>query len=195
MEIVLATHNKNKVKEMRDALSDIFAGCTVLTASEAGVTEDIPENGSSFEENAMIKARAVSGEGKIAIADDSGLCVNALGGAPGIYSARYAGEPSDTAKNNAKLIEELKGKEDRSAYFVCAIACIMPSGESFTVRGTANGRILESARGSEGFGYDPLFFYEPLGKAFAELTKEEKQLVSHRGNALRMLALELKKRS
>lgn len=194
MEIVLATHNKNKVKEIQGVLSDIFDGCEVLTATEVGVTDDIVEDGETFEENAMIKARAVWKEGRIAISDDSGLCVNALGGAPGIYSARYAGEPSDTPKNNAKLLSELKGKADRSAYFVCAIACILPNGDSFTVRGTANGVILENAKGSEGFGYDPLFLYEPLGKTFAELTKEEKHEISHRGNALRMLADELKTR-
>ena len=194
MEIVLATHNKNKVKEIQGVLSDIFDGCEVLTATEVGVTDDIVEDGETFEENAMIKARAVWKEGRIAISDDSGLCVNALGGAPGIYSARYAGEPSDTPKNNAKLLSELKDKADRSAYFVCAIACILPNGDSFTVRGTANGVILENAKGSEGFGYDPLFLYEPLGKTFAELTKEEKHEISHRGNALRMLADELKTR-
>ncbi len=195
MEIVLATHNKNKVNEMHGILTDIFVGCNVLTATEAGVTDDIPENGTTFEENAMIKAKAVWKEGRIAIADDSGLCVNALNGAPGIYSARYAGEPSDTAKNNAKLLKELNGKSDRSAYFVCAVACILSNGESFTVRGTVNGTILEADRGSEGFGYDPLFLYEPLGKTFAELTKDEKHVVSHRGNALRALADELKRRS
>lgn len=195
MEIVLATHNQNKVKEIRGILSDIFQGCNVLTASEAGAADDVPEDGSTFEENAMIKARSVWKEGRIAISDDSGLCVNALNGEPGIYSARYAGEPSDTQKNNAKLLRELSGKADRSAYFVCAIACILPNGESFTVRGTVDGVILENARGSEGFGYDPLFLYEPLGKTFAELTKEEKHSVSHRGRALGKLADELKKRS
>lgn len=195
MEIVLATHNKNKVKEIQGILSEIFDGCEVLTATEVGVTDDIVEDGETFEENAMIKARAVWKEGRIAISDDSGLCVNALGGAPGIYSARYAGEPSDTPKNNAKLLSELNGKADRSAYFVCAIACILPNGDSFTVRGTANGIILESEKGDAGFGYDPLFLYEPLGKTFAELTKEEKHEISHRGNALRMLADELKNRS
>ena len=195
MEIVLATHNKNKVKEIQGVLSAIFDGCEVLTATEVGVTDDIVEDGETFEENAMIKARAVWKEGRIAISDDSGLCVNALGGAPGIYSARYAGEPSDTPKNNAKLLSELKDKADRSAYFVCAIACILPNGESFTVRGIANGVILESEKGNAGFGYDPLFLYEPLGKTFAELTKEEKHEISHRGNALRMLAHELKNRS
>ncbi len=194
MEIVLATHNKNKVKEIQSVLSDIFDGCEVLTATEVGVTDDIVEDGETFEENAMIKARAVWKKGRIAISDDSGLCVNALGGAPGVYSARYAGEPCDTPKNNSKLLSELKGKSDRSAYFVCTIACILPNGESFTVRGTADGVILESEKGNAGFGYDPLFFYEPLGKTFAELTKEEKHEISHRGNALHMLADELKKR-
>ena len=156
----------------------------MLTATEVGVTDDIVEDGETFEENAMIKARAVWKEGRIAISDDSGLCVNALGGAPGIYSARFAGEPSDTPKNNAKLLSELKGKADRSAYFVCAIACILPNGDSFTVRGTADGVILESEKGDAGFGYDPLFWYKPLGKTYAELTAEEKSQVSHRARAM-----------
>ena len=194
MKIVLATHNKNKVEEIRDVLSEMLGGCNIMTMDEAGITQEVEENGITFEENAMLKARAVWSKGVIALADDSGLCVNALNGEPGILSARYAGEPSDTQKNNAKLLFELKNKMDRSAYFVCTFACIMPDGESFTVRGTVDGVILDEPRGNGGFGYDPLFLYEPLGKAFAELTKEEKHEVSHRGNALRLLKDELVKR-
>ena len=187
MKIVLATHNKNKIKEIENVLSDMLGGVKILTASEIGITEDIQENGTSFEENALIKARAVWKEGIFAIADDSGLCVNALGGRPGIFSARYAGEPCDNEKNNDKLLSELDGKDDRTASFICAIACKLPNGKEFTVRGTANGVILKEKEGTGGFGYDPLFYYPPLGKTFAELTTEEKYKVSHRGNALRTL--------
>lgn len=191
MKIILATHNKNKVKEMQSFLSGIFDDVTVITATEAGFTDDIEENGSTFEENALIKARAVRLDGSISIADDSGLCVNALGGVPGIYSARYAGQPCDDKKNNAKVLEELKAFDDRSASFVCAIACVLADGTEFTVRGKADGIMLESEKGEGGFGYDPLFFFPALNKTFAELSREEKHEVSHRGNALRLLREEL----
>lgn len=194
MDIILATHNKNKVLEMEKALSSLIGDGRFLTAEEAGFTEDVEENGSTFEENALIKARSVSSQGCIAIADDSGLCCNALGGAPGIYSARYAGEPCDNAKNNEKLLKDLEKCDDRSAYFVCAIACILPDGTEFTVRGEAHGVILTHLAGEGGFGYDPLFLVPKLNKTFAELTREEKHDVSHRGNALRLLKEELKKR-
>ena len=194
MDIILATHNKNKVLEMEKALSAIIGEGTVLTAEEAGFFEDVEENGSTFEENALIKARSVRMAGCISIADDSGLCCNALNGAPGIYSARYAGEPCDNAKNNAKLLCDLENVSDRSAYFVCAIACVLPDGTEFTVRGEAHGTILTELMGEGGFGYDPLFYVPELKKTFAELTREEKHEVSHRGNALRLLNEELTKR-
>ena len=194
MNIILATHNKNKVVELQRVLSDIFSDVMVMTATEAGFTDDIEENGSTFEENAMIKARAVKKEGYISVADDSGLCVNALDGAPGIYSARYSGEPKSDERNNALLLANLEGKNDRSAYFVSAIACVMPNGEEFTVRGTADGYMLTEQKGQGGFGYDPLFYFPPLDKTFAELTTDEKNQVSHRGNAIRAFAEELSKR-
>ena len=194
MNIILATHNKNKVVELQRVLSDIFSDVMVMTATEAGFTDDIEENGSTFEENAMIKARAVKKEGYISVADDSGLCVNALDGAPGIYSARYSGEPKSDERNNALLLANLEGKNDRSAYFVSAIACVMPNGEEFTVRGTAEGYMLTEQKGQGGFGYDPLFYFPPLDKTFAELTTDEKNQVSHRGNAIRAFAEELSKR-
>ncbi len=193
MDIIIATHNKNKVLEMEKALSSIING-KVMTAEEAGFFDDVEENGSTFEENALIKARSVKADGCISIADDSGLCCNALNGAPGIYSARYAGEPTDNAKNNEKLLKELEKYSDRSAYFVCAIACVMPDGTEFTVRGEANGVIIDELKGNGGFGYDPLFFVPELNKTFAELTREEKHEISHRGNALRLLKEELSKR-
>lgn len=194
MKIILATHNKNKVKEIQNFLSGSFDELEVITANEAGFTEDIEENGTTFEENALIKARAVRMDGAISIADDSGLCVNALDLRPGIYSARFAGEPCDDNKNNEKLLSELAPFEDRSAFFVSAIACVLPNGEEFTVRGIANGIILTERRGQGGFGYDPLFFFPPLNKTFAELSREEKNGVSHRGNALKLLKAELEKR-
>lgn len=194
MRIILATHNKNKVVEIQKVLSALFDDVSVITADEAGFTDDIEENGTTFEENALIKARAVHKDGYISVADDSGLCVVALDNAPGIYSARYAGEPKSDANNNALLLKNLSDKQDRSAYFVSAIACVMPDGEEFTVRGTANGYMLTEQKGNGGFGYDPLFFFPPLNKTFAELTTEEKNEVSHRGNALRAFAKELAKR-
>lgn len=194
MNIILATHNKNKVVEMQRILSDVFGDVTVMTADEAGFTDDIEENGATFEENALIKAKAVHKDGYISVADDSGLCVNALNGQPGIYSARYAGEPKSDANNNALLLKNLADKDDRSAYFVSAIACVLSDGECFTVRGVANGYILKEQKGQGGFGYDPLFMFPELDKTFAELTTDEKNAVSHRGNALRAFALELSKR-
>ena len=194
MNIIIATHNKNKVLEMGNALASIVCDGKVMTAEEAGFFDDVEENGSTFEENALIKARSVKHDGCISIADDSGLCCNALNGAPGIYSARYAGEPTDNAKNNEKLLKELASHSDRSAYFVCAIACVMPDGTEFTVRGEANGVIINELKGNGGFGYDPLFFVPELNKTFAELTREEKHEISHRGNALRLLKEELSKR-
>lgn len=186
MEIVLATHNKNKLLELTKILDGMFSELRVLTADDVGIS-DIEENGTTFEENAMIKAKAVWKEGRIAIADDSGLCVNALNGVPGVYSARYAGEPCNNECNNAKLLSELSNKSDRSAYFNCTIACILPSGKSFTVNGRADGVILNAPSGNGGFGYDPLFFSNDAQKSFAELTMDEKNAVSHRGHALEAL--------
>ena len=194
MKIILSTHNKKKVPELQSVLSELLGEVSVITATEAGFTEDVEENGTTFEENALIKARSVKKEGYYSVADDSGLCVNALGGQPGIYSARYAGEPKSDEKNNALLLKNLEDKDDRSAYFVSAIACVTPDGEEFTVRGIANGIILKERRGQGGFGYDPLFLFPSLNKTFAELTTEEKNEISHRGNALRAFAAELKKR-
>lgn len=194
MEIILATHNNNKVIEMQRILNGIFPNLKIMTATEAGFTEDVEENGASFEENALIKARSVKKHGAISVADDSGLCVPALGNEPGIYSARFAGEPRSDERNNALLLEKLSDKADRSAFFVSVIACILPDGTEFTVEGKADGVILSKAAGNGGFGYDPLFFFPPLNKTFAELTTDEKNQVSHRGNALKAFASELKLR-
>ena len=157
-----------------------------------GLTVAVNVHGMSFEENALIKARTAAESGYIGVGDDSGLCVNALGGAPGIFSARYAGGHGDDAANNEKLLRELSDKEDRSASFVCTIACVTPDGREFFVEGRAEGVILREASGKNGFGYDPLFYFPPLDKTFAELTPEEKNNVSHRAHAVEAFAEALK---
>jgi len=163
------------------------AGVEVLTLADIGFTAPIDECGDTFEANALIKARAVGRQDCVVIADDSGLAVDALGGAPGVHSAYYGGTHGDDAGNNARLLRELEGVTDRTARFVCVIACILPSGEEFTLRGECVGRILEAAEGEGGFGYDPLFWHEGLGKSFATASGEEKARVSHRGAAARAL--------
>ena len=190
MEIVLASKNKNKIAELQMLLSGSFGDdIKVLSLDDIGFSGDIEEDGDTFEANAMIKARAVAALGYIGVGDDSGLVVNALGGAPGIYSARYAGEHGDDAANNEKLLSELADKTDRSAAFVCVVACAFPSGENdFTVRGECRGEILHEYKGEGGFGYDPLFGCPELGKSFAELTMNEKNEISHRGVAMRAFA-------
>ena len=189
MEIVLASANKKKIAELQALMSETFGDeIKVLSLSDIGFNEEIVEDGDSFEANAMIKAKAVSRLGYIGVGDDSGLVVNALGGAPGIYSARYAGEHGNDELNNKKLLFELKNKSDKSAAFVSAVACAMPNGDSFTVLGRCEGEIIEEYRGEGGFGYDPLFYCPPLRKTFAELTMEEKNEISHRGRAIRAFA-------
>lgn len=193
MELVIASRNKNKIKELQALLSRYVEGVTLLSLDDIGYEGDIEEDGETFSENALIKARVAASTGKIGVGDDSGLCVNALGGQPGIYSARFAGGHGDDEANNRKLVFELSDKEDRSAYFVCTIACVMPDGRSFCVEGRAEGHILHVARGENGFGYDPLFHYPPLDKTFAELSAEEKNTVSHRARAIEAFADALKK--
>ena len=175
-------------------MSEILPEVKVLSLDDIGFCGDIIEDGESFEENAMIKAKAVAERGYIGVGDDSGLSVNALGGAPGIYSARYAGEHGDDEANNQKLLSELEGKSDRSGAFVSVVACAMPSGECFSVRGECPGIILTEYKGNGGFGYDPLFYYEALGKTFAEISMAEKNEISHRGRAMRAFAHEFAKR-
>ena len=175
-------------------LSKYIEGIEILSLDDVGIIDDIEENGSTYLENALIKARVAATSGYIGIGDDSGLSVRALGGAPGVYSARYAGGHGDTAANNALLLKNLEGESDRFAEFVCTIACVFPDGrEPICVEGRTQGTILESERGNEGFGYDPLFYYEPFGKTYAELTYDEKNSISHRFKAIEKLANELKK--
>lgn len=194
MKVVLASKNKHKIKELETLLSKYVEDIEILSLDEVGIVDDIVEDGSTFAENALIKARAAASSGYIGVGDDSGLCVKALGGAPGIYSARYAGDHGNDAANNEKLLRELSGKSERGASFMCAIACVFPDGRSFVAEGKADGVILESARGEGGFGYDPLFYYEELHKTFSELTAEEKNSVSHRGRAILAFAEEFSKR-
>ena len=191
MEIVIASRNKHKISELEALLSKYVEGVKLLSLDDVGLHGDVEEDGDSFEANAFIKARYAAKSGKISVGDDSGLCVTALHGAPGIYSARYAGEHGNDAANNAKLLDELKDKEDKSAYFVCAFACVLPDGREFSVEGKADGVIIEKASGKGGFGYDPIFYLPELGKTFADLTSEEKNAISHRGRAVEVFAKKL----
>lgn len=187
MDFLIATHNMKKRDELQRILSPL--GVHVLTADEAGVDlTDIEETGTTFEENALLKARSGCKEGKMpCIADDSGLCVDALDGAPGVYSARFAGEHGNDDKNNEKLLSLLSDvpPEKRTARFVSTVACVFPDGRELVVRGECEGKIGYEKRGENGFGYDPLFYVGE--RTFAEFTPEEKDAVSHRGNALRAL--------
>ena len=188
MDFLIATHNMKKRDELQRILSPL--GVHVLTADEAGVDlTDVEETGTTFEENALLKARSGCKEGKMpCIADDSGLCVDALDGAPGVYSARFAGEHGNDDKNNEKLLSLLSDvpPEKRTARFVSTVACVFPDGRELVVRGECEGKIGHEKRGENGFGYDPLFYVGE--RTFAEFTPEEKDAVSHRGNALRALA-------
>ena len=195
MKIVLASRNKKKIAELQSLLGEYIEGIEILSLDDVGIYGEIEENGNSFSENALIKARTAAMSGYIGVGDDSGLEVTALGGAPGIYSARYAGEHGDDAANNELLLRNLDGASDRSARFVCALACVFPDGqESICVMGEARGEILPDYKGTGGFGYDPLFYFPPLSKTFGELTAEEKNKISHRSNAIKKLACELKAR-
>lgn len=187
MEFIIATHNADKIQEFRRILEPL---------SIKAVSADLPEveeTGATFAENAYLKAiSAFHAAGKPAVADDSGLEVDALGGAPGIYSARYAGENATNEQRIAKLLNELGDvpEEKRTARFVCAICCILPNGDLLTARGECPGKIAFAPRGTDGFGYDPVFLTGE--KTFAELSAEEKDDISHRGKALRLFAEKLR---
>ena len=182
MEWILATSNPHKAEEF----ASILGGVRVLTMQEAGFSPEIVENGATFAENAMIKCRAVwELAHRPCFADDSGLCVDALDGAPGVYSARYAGEGASSEARNEKLLRALSGvpAEKRGARFVCAIACILDERTAFVVEGTCEGVIAEAPRGEHGFGYDPLLFLPEYGCTVAELSPEKKNEISHRARA------------
>ncbi len=192
MKAVLASQNQKKLQELKQILS--AQGVEVLLQSEVGVDLTVEETGTTFEENARLKARAVCREtGMIALADDSGLEVAALSGAPGVYSARYGGEGLDDEGRWRLLLQNMEGKEDRRCRFVSVICAAFPDGREILTRGTCEGQLLHAPRGTGGFGYDPVFFLPDRGKSMAELGAEEKNQLSHRGAALRAFQIEWEK--
>ena len=198
-KIIFATGNAGKMKEIREIMEDLQI--PVLSMKEAGLEAEIVEDGTTFEENAVIKAKAIAGLSKcrnedvVVLADDSGLEIDYLNKEPGVYSARYMGEDTSYRIKNQNLIERLEGvpDEQRTARFVCAIAAVLPDGRVVTTRGVIEGKIGYEERGTNGFGYDPIFYLPDMSRSTAELTPEEKNAVSHRGNALRLMKEELQK--
>lgn len=192
IRIIFATGNEGKIREIHKILGD--AGIKVVTMKEAGIDVPIEENGSTFLENALIKARTIaSASGEITMSDDSGLVVDALGGEPGIYSARWLGEDTSYHIKNTEILRRLEGVPDekRSARFICACACVFPDGRELTAEGVFEGRIGYEEKGENGFGYDPIFYVPSEGKYSAELTPEQKNAMSHRGQALRSMKEQL----
>lgn len=193
--IIFATGNAGKMREIREILADF--GGEILSMKEAGISTDAEENGASYEENALIKARAVAEKAgdAVVLADDSGLEIDALGGEPGIYSARYLGEDTSYRVKNANLIERLAGvpEKKRTARFVCAIAAVLPDRRELVTKAAVEGRIGYEEKGEGGFGYDPIFYVPEFGRTTAELSEEEKNQISHRGKALRLMKEELRK--
>lgn len=190
MKLILATNNEHKVREMREILGDHFS--EMVTLKEAGITHETVEDGSTFRENALKKAREITEiTGLPALADDSGLCVLALDGMPGVYSARYASSDDENASDQANrdlLLKNMKDITDRRAYFACAIALTMPDGTSYETEGKFWGEITYEEKGENGFGYDNLFFVPKFNMTSAEMSPEQKNSMSHRGEALRELA-------
>ncbi len=183
MKFVLASRNAHKLEEMRSILAG--HGIEAVSEAAAGAAVEVEETGATFAENALLKARAVMEKsGLPAIADDSGLCVDALNGAPGVYSARYGGPELDDAGRYRLLLQALRGQTDRTAHFTSAIACVFPNGDLIEAEGVCPGTIAFAPQGTGGFGYDPIFFLPQLRKTYAQLTPEEKAAVSHRGRAL-----------
>ncbi len=181
-KIVIASSNKGKIKEIKEILGNDFQ---VISMAEIGFNEDIEETGTTFKENSLLKARAVCEKLSVPVlADDSGLEVDALHGEPGVYSARYSGEPVDNARNRAFLLEKLKNETNRTAHFTCVMTLYLPDGKYFFAEGKTSGSILEKETGTCGFGYDSLFYSDDLKKSFGEASDEEKNSVSHRARAL-----------
>ena len=193
MKFIIATNNQKKLKELERILNPL--GINAVSAKDEGISlDDVEETGTTFAENALLKAEAAFKKtGLPSVADDSGLCVDALDGRPGIYSARYAGENATDSDKNNKLLSELKDvpEKDRTAHFTCVICCVLPNGEKIEVEGVCEGSIAFEPHGNGGFGYDPIFKYGD--KSYAELSSAEKDAVSHRGQALRKLKAELEK--
>ncbi len=190
MKLVLASKNQKKLVEMNDILSHL--GIEVCSETEAGVDLEVEETGTTFEENSLLKAKAVmEASGLPAIADDSGLCVDCLGGAPGVYSARYGGEGLSDEARYQILLENMRGQMTRTAKFVSVITCCFPNGDVLSARGECPGTIAYAPMGEGGFGYDPVFFVPELKKTFAQLAADEKNAISHRGKALEAFQVKL----
>ena len=190
MKLIIASNNAHKLSEMKAILAPFFDD--VQSMREAGIEHETVEDGKTFMENARKKARELAEiSGCCAIADDSGLCVDALGGAPGIFSARYSGAHGDDKANNLKLLRALEGERDRKAHYTCAIALCWPDGKELTAEDYLYGEIAYDERGTNGFGYDPLFLLPDRGLRTAEISAEEKNAISHRGKALRQLVKKL----
>ena len=186
MKLAIATNNAHKLQEIRAILSGQFD--ELLSLKDLGIDVDVEETGTTLEENALLKARTIQAICHIpTLADDTGLMVDALGGAPGVYSARYAGEEHNDASNRALLLKNLQNEQNRNAHFATVIAIVYPNGDFITAKGRVEGEILREERGNEGFGYDSLFYSYELKKTFAEASQEEKNSVSHRGRALRAM--------
>lgn len=186
LRVVLATTNRGKLADFR--LLFHGSGIDLVAPADVGAALDVEETGETFLENALLKARAhVAATGLPALADDSGIVAHSLGDVPGVRSARYAGEPSDDHANNRLLIANLRGVADRSASFICALALVLPDGREITAEGRCDGRIIDEERGTNGFGYDSIFFRDDLGCTFGEATREAKNARSHRGAAARAL--------
>ena len=186
MKLAIATNNAHKLQEIRAILSGQFDD--LLSLKDLGIDVDVEETGTTLEENALLKARTIQAICHIpTLADDTGLMVDALGGAPGVYSARYAGEEHNDASNRALLLKNLQNEQNRNAHFATVIAIVYPNGDFITSKGRVEGVILREERGNEGFGYDSLFYSYELKKTFAEASQEEKNSVSHRGRALRAM--------
>ena len=190
MKFVLASNNQGKIKEMREILSAY--GVEVVSPKELDIHIEVEETGTTFAENAMLKAKAICVAANLpAIADDSGLCVDALNGGPGIYSARYGGEGLDDVGRYRLLLQNMRGQTTRAAHFACAIACAFPNGDELTAEGRCDGTIAFAPMGEGGFGYDPVFFVPEYRKTFGQLSAEEKSAISHRGRALANFVKEL----
>ncbi len=191
MKFLVATNNQGKLKEFNQILGELGIECVSLR--DLGITADVEETGTTFLENALLKAKEIYQIAKIpTISDDSGLMVDALDGEPGVYSARYAGEPSDDQKNMDKLLANLKEEPNRTARFKSVIAAVFSEDDIVVAEGECEGVIIDEKRGENGFGYDPIFYVESLGKTFSEMTDAEKNSLSHRGNAIRNLKEQLK---
>jgi XTP/dITP diphosphohydrolase len=196
-KIVVASNNGHKIKEIKEILKEL--PFEIISLKEAGIDIDVEESGITFIENAYKKAKeiyeAINNEDYLVLADDSGIAVDALGGAPGVYSARYAGEHGNSKKNNEKLLDELKGRplDDRKAKFICAMVLMGLNKEALKVQGEIEGYVIEEEKGRDGFGYDPLFYIPQYNKTFAEMSSDEKNATSHRAKALDMLLKEIKK--